>query len=156
MGAAVDEQGCHLHSQTFSTGLGAALNELGRGLEKRGGPTVALEVDLATAERLPLKVKITIFRIAQEALTNVVKHADAEAVRIVFVRGERSVRLTIDDDGRGFTPVQPPRGRFGLVGIRERSASVNGTLDIESEPGAGTRLTVEIPLPTPPWAVTIV
>jgi signal transduction histidine kinase len=138
-----------LGPSTLEFGLGPALKELGRGLQERGGPKVALEVDLATAELLPLKVKTTLFRTAQEALTNVVKHADAQNVRIVLVRQERSVRLTVDDDGRGFTPAQPLRGRFGLVGIRERSASVNGTLEIQSKPGAGARLTVEIPLSAP-------
>jgi signal transduction histidine kinase len=75
-----------------------------------------------------------------------VKHADAKTVRITFVRQQRSVVLTIDDDGRGFTRAQVPGDGFGLVGMRERTASVNGTLDIESKPGAGTRLMVEIPI----------
>ena len=54
--------------------------------------------------------------------------------------------LTVEDDGRGFSRAQVSGGRFGLVGMRERTTSVNGSFDIESKPGAGTRLTVEIPL----------
>jgi signal transduction histidine kinase len=126
-------------------GLAPALKALGAALEEQGGPEVQLKVDHANAERLPARVETALYRITQEALTNVVKHADAKTVRITFVRQERSVVLTIDDDGRGFTRAQVPGDGFGLVGMRERTASVNGTLDIESKPGAGTRLMVEIP-----------
>jgi signal transduction histidine kinase len=80
-------------------------------------------------------------------LTNVVKHADAEAVRITFAFGERSVLLSVEDDGQGFSQTREPDGGFGLIGMRERVASVNGSLDIKSERGTGTRLAVEIPLP---------
>ena len=119
---------------------------MGKGLEEQGGPEVKLKVDLATAERLPASVETALFRITQEALTNVVKHADAKTVHITFARQERFVVLTIDDDGCGFPRARVPGDRFGLVGMRERTASVNGALDIESERGSGTRLTVEIPL----------
>jgi len=127
-------------------GLGPALRDLGRGLEDRGGPRVELNVDVATAERLPAKVETALFRITQEALTNVVKHADAKTVQLTLARQERSVVLTITDDGRGFSRAQAPGDQLGLVGMRERTASVNGALDIESKPGAGTRVRVEIPL----------
>jgi signal transduction histidine kinase len=127
-------------------GLWPALKALGKGLEEQGGPEVKLKVDLATAERLPASVETALFRITQEALTNVVKHADAKTVHITFARQERFVVLTIDDDGCGFSRARVPGDRFGLVGMRERTASVNGALDIESERGSGTRLTVEIPL----------
>jgi signal transduction histidine kinase len=127
-------------------GLVPALKDLIRGLAERGGPAVELNVDLTTAERLPPKVETALFRIIQEALTNVVKHADAKTVRITLARQKRSVVLTVDDDGHGFSRAQARADHFGLVGMRERTASVNGTLEIESEPGAGTRLTVELPL----------
>jgi signal transduction histidine kinase len=126
-------------------GLGPALEALGAGLEEQGGPEVKLNVGLAAGERLPTRVETALFRITQEALTNVVKHADAKIVHITFSRQERSVVLTIDDDGCGFSRAQVPSDRFGLVGLRERTASVNGALDIESQRGSGTRLTVEIP-----------
>jgi signal transduction histidine kinase len=127
-------------------GLGPALEALGAGLEGQGGPEVKLNVGLAAGERLPTRIETALFRITQEALTNVVKHADAKIVHITFSRQERSVVLTIDDDGCGFSRAQVPGDRFGLVGMRERTASVNGALDIESRPGTGTRLTVEIPI----------
>jgi signal transduction histidine kinase len=128
-------------------GLAPALRDLSSVLEERGGPKVDLQIDLPADKRLPAKLETTIFRITQEALTNVVKHADAETVRITFALGERSVLLAVEDDGRGFSPALGGGGGFGLVGMRERVASVNGALDIESKRGAGTRLAVEIPLP---------
>jgi signal transduction histidine kinase len=127
-------------------GLGPALKALSGSLEDQGGPKVALEVDLPAGTRLPAKLETAVFRITQEALTNVVKHAEANTVLISFACRERSVVLAIEDDGRGFSVPQTSGNGFGLVGMRERVASVNGALDIESKPGAGTRLRVEIPL----------
>lgn len=127
-------------------GLVPALRDLSGRLEEQGGPTVELEVDLPDATRLPAKLETAVFRITQEALTNVVKHADAKAVHVTLARRERSVVLAVEDDGRGFSPAQQRDGGLGLVGMRERVASVNGALEIESRRGAGTRLTVEIPL----------
>jgi signal transduction histidine kinase len=128
-------------------GLAPALEDLSGRLEERGGPKVELEIDLPTGTRLPSKLETAIFRITQEALTNVVKHAEATTVRVTIAYRERSVVLTVEDDGRGFShPPGTARG-FGLVGMRERVASVNGALDIESTGGGGTRLAVELPLP---------
>jgi signal transduction histidine kinase len=128
-------------------GLAPALKDLSGRLEERGGPKVELEIELPAGTRLPAKLETAIFRITQEALTNVVKHAEAKTVRITFACRKRSVVLEIEDDGRGFSPARGPDGGFGLVGMRERVASVNGSLGIESKRGAGTRLAVEIPLP---------
>jgi signal transduction histidine kinase len=127
-------------------GLVSALRGLGGGLEERGGPKVELTLDFPAGERLPARVETALFRVTQEALTNVVKHAEASIVRLSFGLREQSVVLTIEDDGRGFSRAQVPDGGFGLVGMRERIASLNGALDIESERGAGTRLKIEIPL----------
>jgi signal transduction histidine kinase len=128
-------------------GLPPALKDLSSGLEERGGPKVELEIDLPGGKRLPAKLETAIFRVTQEALTNVVKHADAKTVRITFACRERSVVLAVEDDGRGFSKAQRPDGGFGLIGMRERVASLNGSLEIESKRGAGTRIAVEIPLP---------
>jgi signal transduction histidine kinase len=127
-------------------GLDAALKALGGSLERQGGPKVAFEIDLPAAARLPAKLETAVFRITQEALTNVVKHAEANTVLISVACRERSVVLAIEDDGRGFSLPQTPGNGFGLLGMRERVASVNGALDVESKPGAGTRIRVEIPL----------
>jgi signal transduction histidine kinase len=127
-------------------GLVAALNDLRSRLEKQGGPKVELKVDLPTGVRLPANIETAVFRITQEALTNVVKHSRAETVQITLSRWKRSVSLVVADDGRGFSRTHIPRGGLGLVGMRERVASIKGTLDIESQDGTGTRLTVELPL----------
>jgi signal transduction histidine kinase len=128
-------------------GLAPALKDLSDRLEERGGPKVELEIDLPAGTRLPSKLETAIFRITQEALTNVVKHAEATTVRVAIAHRERSVVLTVEDDGRGFSQKGQADGGFGLVGMRERVASVNGALHIESRSGAGTRLAVELPLP---------
>jgi signal transduction histidine kinase len=127
-------------------GLVSALKDLCGSLEEQGGPKIELDVALPADARLPATLETAIFRITQEALTNVVKHAEAKAVHIILAGGKRSVRLAVEDDGRGFSPAQEAGGGLGLVGMRERVASVNGVLAIDSRRGAGTRLKVEIPL----------
>ena len=127
-------------------GLASALKDLSGSLEERGGPKVDLAIELTPDTRLPAKLETVIFRVTQEALTNVVKHAEAETVRITVASRERSVVLAIEDDGRGFSEARTHDGGFGLVGMRERVASLNGSLEIESTHGSGTRIAVEIPL----------
>jgi signal transduction histidine kinase len=127
-------------------GLVPALKDLCGSLEEQGGPKIDLDVDLPTGTRLPAKLETAVFRITQEALTNVVKHADAKTVHVIFSCRERSLVLRIEDDGGGFSRAQVAGGGLGLVGMRERVASVNGAVDIESKRGAGTRITVEIPV----------
>ena len=127
-------------------GLASALKDLSGSLEERGGPKVDLAIELTPDTRLPAKLETIIFRVIQEALTNVVKHAEAETVRITVASRERSVVLAIEDDGRGFSEARTHDGGFGLVGMRERVASLNGSLEIESTHGSGTRIAVEIPL----------
>ena len=127
-------------------GLASALKDLSGSLEERGGPKVDLAIELPPDTRLPAKLETIIFRVIQEALTNVVKHAEAETVRITVASRERSVVLAIEDDGRGFSEARTHDGGFGLVGMRERVASLNGSLEIESTHGSGTRIAVEIPL----------
>jgi two-component system sensor histidine kinase UhpB len=115
------------------------------------GIDVAVEADTA-APRLPAAVETAVFRIAQEAISNVLNHADAGQVRIRLAVG-RLLELEIEDDGVGFDTEQipPPDGRqhMGLFGIRERAAALGGEARIESSPGAGTRVRVHIPLESP-------
>jgi signal transduction histidine kinase len=127
-------------------GLVTALKDLLGGLEEQGGPKVELELDPPGGARPPTKVETVVFRITQEALTNVVKHAEAKTVGIRVAFRERSVVLAIEDDGAGFSLAQVRGGGLGLVGMRERVASVNGALDVQSIRGVGTKLTVEIPV----------
>lgn len=134
-------------------GLAAALKDLIGRLEERGGPKVELAIDLPDGMRLPAKLETAIFRITQEALTNVVKHADAKTVRVTLTHRARSVAFTVEDDGRGFSKEREADGGFGLIGIRERVASANGALEIDSESGAGTRLAIDFPLDGGPDSV---
>jgi len=102
--------------------------------------------------RLKPDIETTVFRIVQESLTNVVRHAAAGSVLIQVVFGERDVALSIHDDGRGFSVEQAMaradgRAAWGLLGIHERASLVGGTAEIVSQPGAGTTVRVHIPDP---------
>jgi signal transduction histidine kinase len=102
-------------------------------------------------QRLPPEVETTLYRIAQEALTNVARHADASQASVVLQRRDGAVVLVIDDDGVGFDVAQVMASRqemerLGLYGIEERASLVGGRLTVESSPGAGTTVSVEIPL----------
>ena len=94
---------------------------------------------------LPVSIATALYRIIQEALTNVVKHAGASAVNLVVSRDDANVRLIIEDDGCGFEP-NKRKGGLGLLGIGERVKMLGGTIDIESSKEAGTALAVRIPL----------
>lgn len=97
--------------------------------------------------RLPGPVEINLLRIGQEAVANAVKHGCAQRVSIELLYSPTSVCLTVSDDGRGFGVSQPsPTGHFGLLDMRERAQSMGSHLRIESEPGHGTRIAVEVPL----------
>lgn len=112
----------------------------------------SLNIDLAITGledcRLPPAVETALYRITQEALTNIIRHAGAETASIFIERSDDKVLAIIDDDGRGFDPefVERQDGHLGLYGIRERAELLSGHLVIESEPGTGTSLYVEIPL----------
>jgi PAS domain S-box-containing protein len=107
--------------------------------------------------RLPPTVETALYRTAQEALTNVMKHAGAGRVSLIVERRPDHVLAIIEDDGRGFDieavmGAPDARNRLGLLGMQERVALVGGTLEIESTPGGGTSLFVRIPLPQAPEA----
>ncbi|CCF85949.1 Multi-sensor signal transduction histidine kinase (fragment) [Nitrolancea hollandica Lb] len=102
-------------------------------------------------ERLPAPVETALFRMAQESLTNVRKHADTTEVRIVLGRSGTTVSLEVRDRGQGFDPGAVPYNggadeRVGLVGMRERITLLGGQFTIESTPGAGTRVMAAVPL----------
>jgi two-component system NarL family sensor kinase len=98
------------------------------------------------AELLPLPVEAGLYRIAQEALTNAVQHARPTRVHVELVLGANHVRLVLQDDGSGFDARQIPPGHYGLVGLNERVRLLGGTLHLESSPGDGTRVQVDLPL----------
>jgi signal transduction histidine kinase len=95
--------------------------------------------------RLPGPVEMNLLRIGQEAVANAVKHGRAQRVSIELLYAPIFVRLTVCDDGQGFTATQaPPTGHFGLLDMRERAQSMGSQLNVESEPGRGTRVWVEV------------
>jgi signal transduction histidine kinase len=126
-------------------GLVPALRRLADSFAEQTGITVDLQPSLPD-ERLPAEVETALYRIVQESLTNVVKHARAQRVSILLARREDAIAAVIEDDGRGFDPTHTRAGGFGLVGIRERLALLGGKLEVESNAGAGTTLAIEVPL----------
>jgi signal transduction histidine kinase len=129
-------------------GLVRAIKTHTASLQGRIGLPVVVESTLD--ERLPLPVEETLYRIAQEALHNVVKHAGAHEVRLEILRTPNAVRLRITDDGKGFDPSQVPDGHLGLAGMQARATRIGGTFSCRSEIGKGT--TVEVVVEDPEHA----
>ena len=124
-------------------GLTMAITALAKSAESRAN--LQLELSLPDEQlSLPPDVEQTIYRIAQEALNNVVRHAQASTLTLHLKNGNH-IELTIADNGQGFLPTSPSSTkRFGLVGMQERARLVNGTLTIESQPDVGTRVKLTI------------
>jgi signal transduction histidine kinase len=97
-------------------------------------------------ERLPAEVETTLYRVIQEALTNVAKHAAAQSVSVLLVRRDASATAVIEDDGQGFTSADEAEGGIGLAGMRERLALLGGRLIIESDAATGTTVAAEVPI----------
>jgi two-component system, NarL family, sensor kinase len=98
--------------------------------------------------RLPVRVEVGLYRIAQETLTNIGKHANARNVTVELMMMPDYILLTIEDDGDGFESCDIPEGHFGLIGLNERAKLLGGKLNVCSEPGTGTLIEVTIPLGT--------
>jgi PAS domain S-box-containing protein len=124
-------------------GLTRALRTHTAALQGRIGLPVVVESSLT--ERLPLTIEEVLYRIAQEALHNVVKHAGARQVRVELDRPGSSVRLRVRDDGKGFDPRTVPDGHLGLTGMRARADRIGATFACRSEPGSGTTIEVIVP-----------
>jgi two-component system, NarL family, sensor kinase len=134
-------------------GLAGGLASLARSI-----PQIGIDVDLVDT-RVPDHIELALYRIAQECLQNVVKHADAKTARLTFRVNSDTARLEIVDDGVGFDTFEHPLGSdemggYGLLSMAERAEIVGGRLNIRSRPGAGTAVTATIPLPSPARAET--
>lgn len=131
-------------------GLVAALRQYVELYSRQHGLAVQFESVGLDGERLPTEVEIALYRIVQEALTNVVRHARATRTDVLLERrGDRLVAI-VEDDGAGFDPeAAVQNSRLGLFGMRERAEMLAGTLAIESAPGSGTTVFVEIPYADP-------
>ncbi|MGH2906057.1 MAG: HAMP domain-containing sensor histidine kinase [Solirubrobacterales bacterium] len=132
-----------LRPTILDLGLRNALSSQVESFGERSGIEVAFEYDGDARQRFGDERELAIYRVVQEALSNIVQHADATRVDVSLAIGETIV-LRVSDNGEGFDPSQPTK-RFGVSGMRERAQLVNGTLDIDSSPGEGTTLTMELP-----------
>jgi signal transduction histidine kinase len=124
----------------------SSLDEAVRRLSDRLGEELDVDTECVVSgepRRMAARSEVVLLRAAQEGLANVRKHARASRVGIELAYGATAVRLHVRDDGTGFDPDRA--SGFGLRGMRERAAQVDGTLDVRSAPGAGTTLTVEVP-----------
>lgn len=126
-------------------GLLAALEDLAERVEHSGEIALALDLEI-DAERVDPELETVVYRLAQEALTNVVKHAGARSANVQIRSHEDRLDVLVSDDGQGFDAGAKQRG-FGLAGMRERIELVGGELRIESTPGGGTRVMASVPLP---------
>ena len=126
-------------------GLAPALERLGEAFAEGSGITVDVQANLDSG-RLPAEVETALYRIVQEALTNVAKHAGASRVSVVVTRREGVVMAVVENDGQGFGAGGGEGGGLGLVGMKERVGLLGGRLAIESTEGSGTTIVAEVPL----------
>ena len=130
-----------IHPAILSAGgLAPAL----KGIARRSPIPVML--DLETRDRLPERIEVTVYYLVSEALTNAAKHSQASAVHVTVAVTDRDVLLSISDDGVGGADTA---GGSGLIGLKDRVEAAGGTLTVESPPGKGTHLCVELPVAAP-------
>jgi signal transduction histidine kinase len=133
-------------------GLCAALEKQLSHVAEASGLRTMLDCRSATAVRLPTAVETMLFRVVQEAVTNVVRHAAATELLVVVATTDNEARAEVTDNGIGFDIRQQIQRRdrsFGLLGMHERATPLGGVVTVESRPGQGTRVTVTVPLPVP-------
>jgi two-component system nitrate/nitrite sensor histidine kinase NarX len=127
--------------------LGDLLRLLGNAFT--GRTNIPAQTTIAGQGSLPADVQVAIYRVCQEALNNVAKHASASRVEIDLVHEENAIELSIRDDGQGFDPEQTISGHYGLSMMHERAEGVGARLSITSQPGHGTQFTIHWTQPSP-------
>jgi signal transduction histidine kinase len=125
-------------------GLGPALERLTSIIAERS--KIVIDLSVGSGLELTPEYETALYRIVQESLTNIVKHAEASLVSILVTGSGEAVRAVVEDDGKGFDPAAVREGALGLVGMRERVSLLNGWFELESAPGHGTTLVVELPV----------
>jgi signal transduction histidine kinase len=133
-------------------GLVPALDRLVVDFQRTHEIQLVFETNLRTGLRLPATIETALYRITQEALTNVARHAAAQSVSLLLEARHGSITLIVEDDGRGFDVASCMKDTqndrcLGVFGMRERATLLGGTLTIESTPGSGTTVFIELPLP---------
>jgi signal transduction histidine kinase len=137
-----------LRPESLATeGLGAALGKMADAIRARH--RLAVELDLGDELSASLPTKEALYRIAQEATNNAIKHARASLLTITLTSDDSGYHLAIRDDGVGFDPHGQFDGHFGLTSMRERAARLGGAVELMSVPGAGTTIAVTLPLTRP-------
>ena len=126
--------------------LPEALSRLSEDISSREGLPVKFR-SVGGPRPLTTRIETGLFRVAQEALTNVVRHSGASEALLRLVTTPEHIELSLEDDGAGFDPSQVPQERYGLVGIGERAKLLGGTMSVESTSGEGTRIKVRVPFP---------
>jgi len=132
-------------------GLPQALDWYVNNRLKASGFPVVLEIDGVEKRRPAAIVETELFRIAQEALSNAIKHSKARLVKVKLHYDDKSINLSVEDDGKGFNMEDVFEKQLGLLGMRERAKLLGGELQIDSSPGCGTRIKVEVPIATHDW-----
>ena len=126
-----------------SLGIVAALQWYTRQCAERAGLDIKF-VGPDKFERLPMETELILYRVAQEGITNAIRHGKAQNIEIYLEKKPNTIQLTIKDNGKGFNPVATNHG-LGLVGIRERVELLDGIFNVKTTPGSGTQLLIEIP-----------
>lgn len=139
-----------LRPSQLDQGLVTAVDRYTREWSSHFRVAVDIHTSRIDEERLPPQAALNVYRIAQEALNNVAKHARATRVAVILEQRDQRAVLVIEDNGRGFdlprANTESREQQLGLGGMHERAALVSGTTDIESAPGRGTTVIVQIPL----------
>jgi signal transduction histidine kinase len=139
-------------------GLVPALDMLARDMSQQPGVHVQFK-STGTERRPPPEIELALYRMAQEALNNVTRHAEASEVLVRLIYQADKLQVAVSDNGRGFEVPESPAelaraGHFGLLGLQERAELIGAQLAIESQPGQGTSVTVTVPLPPEEEVVT--
>lgn len=124
-------------------GLATALRRLAQQAAERGGFQVQIGMPLEF-EGIPSQTEQQLYRIAEEAFNNIVRHAQARRVELSLEQNGGRLTLTIQDDGLGFDPDQKPDGRYGMTGMQERAKLIGGNLLFKSQPNAGTTVQLAV------------
>jgi signal transduction histidine kinase len=125
-------------------GLVQAVRTLAAGIESRTALPITVEAE--AVERYAPSHEDALYRLAQEAIHNVIKHASASRVRVALAERDGELRLAVEDDGAGFDPTRVPAGHLGLAGMRTRAERLGGWMHVASSPGTGTRVEVALPI----------
>lgn len=127
-------------------GLSPALQWQAREFSRRSGMPIRVDIE-GDVDTVPDEIRTCVYRVVQEALTNVLRHADARRINLIVRRDGDRISVVIEDDGKGFDPARSKRAPgIGLVGLKERVAELSGVTDIRSAPGRGTHVSVCLPV----------